>query len=119
MSPYSTVHQWNRESSAISRGFAEIFLPFFHEAGRFGELLRIGIRQFLQDREMPDGFVKFEVLLRRHRLRTYLAETLEIVGIFAIDNDRRMPRRFVHDVGRGRVFDMIASAACRTRSRAR
>ena len=56
---------------------------------------------------MPDRFVKLEVFLGRHRLRADLAETLQVIGVFLVDNDRRMPRRFVHDVGRGRVLDVI------------
>ena len=56
---------------------------------------------------MPDRFVELEILLRRHRFGAHFAETLEIIGIFAIDNDRRVPGRLVHDVGRGRVFDVM------------
>ncbi len=56
---------------------------------------------------MPDRFVELEILFRRHRLGAHFAETLQIVGVFAIDNDRCVPGRFVHDVGRGRVFDVM------------
>ena len=40
-------------------------------------------------------------------LRADFAEALQIIRIFAIDNDRRVPGRFVHDVGRRRVFDVM------------
>ena len=56
---------------------------------------------------MPDRFVELEVLLRRHRLGAHFAETLEIVGIFAIDNDWCVPGRLVYDVWRGRVFNVM------------
>ena len=56
---------------------------------------------------MPDRFIELEILLRLHRFRADFAETLEIIGVFPIDNDRRVPGGFVHDVGRGRVFDVM------------
>ncbi len=89
------------------RGFAEILLALSHQFRRFGHLCGIGIRQLFENRERADRFVEFEIFLRLHRFRAHFAEALEVIGILAIDNDRRVARGFVHDVGRGRVFDVM------------
>ena len=86
---------------------AQILLPFLHQLRRFLQRLGIRIRLLFQDREMPDRFVKLEIFLGRHRLRADLTKALQIIRIFLIDNDRRVSRRFVHDVRRRRVFDVI------------
>ena len=82
-------------------------MPLLHELRRFLQRLGIRVRLLFQDREMPDRFVKLEVFLGRHRLRADLAKALQIIRVFLVDNDRGVPRRFVHDVGRRRVFDVI------------
>jgi len=56
---------------------------------------------------MPDRFVKLEIFLRRHRLRADFAEALQVIGVLAIDNDRRVAGGFVDDIRRRRVFDVI------------
>ena len=63
---------------------------------------------------MPDRFVELEVFLRRHCLRADLAKALQIIRVFLVDNDRGVARRFMHDVGCRRVFDVIdlAHVAC-------
>ena len=95
-----------REQRHLGR-IPQIFLPLFHELHRFGELLGIGVLLLLQNREMPDRFVKLEVFLRRHRLRADFTKALQIIRILTVDNDRRVPRRFVDDIRCRRVFDVI------------
>jgi len=63
---------------------------------------------------MPDGFVELKILTGLHRSRSHFAEALEIPGIFGIDYDGRMPSRFVDNVRRRRVFNVmdLAHVAC-------
>src|SRR5437763_5067310 len=56
---------------------------------------------------MADRLVKLEIAARLHRFRAHFAEALQIIRVLAIDNNGRVPRGFVHDVGRGRVFDVM------------
>ena len=95
-----------REQRHLGR-LAQILLPFLHELRCFLQCLGVRVRLLLQDREMPDRFVNLEVFLGRHGLRADLAKALQIIGVFLVDNDGGMPRRFVHDIRRRRVFDMI------------
>src|SRR5438067_2914295 len=49
----------------------------------------------------------FEMPSRLHRFRTPFTESLQVIRVLAIDNNRRAPSRLVHDIGRGRVFDVM------------
>src|SRR4029078_6399346 len=70
-------------------------------------LVWIGVWQYLQNREMPDRLVKFEIPARLHCFRTHFTETLQVVRVLAIDNNRRVSGCLVHDIGRGCVFDVM------------
>ena len=89
------------------RWLAQIRETIFHFTRRFLHFFRIGVRQLLQNRQMPDRFVELKVFSRLHCLRADLAKALQVIRILPIDNDRRVPGRFVDDVGRGRVFDVM------------
>ena len=95
-----------REERHLGR-LAEILLPLFDQFRGRGQLRRIGVWQLLENGEMPDGFIQFEVLLRLHRFRADFAEALQVARVFLIDDDRRVPGGFVHDVGRRGVFDVM------------
>ena len=107
ISPYSTVHQCRRESSAISEGSPRFFwrcstslVAFSTSSGSlFGcsfKIEKCRIASYSSKSFFDD--IAFAPIF---------AEALEVIRVFAIDNDRRVTGGFVHDVGRGRVFDVM------------
>src|SRR6266581_1708597 len=56
---------------------------------------------------MPDRLIELEIPSRLHRFRAYFAEALQIIRVLPVDNNWRVPSRLVHDIGRGRVFDVM------------
>src|SRR4051812_44930033 len=56
---------------------------------------------------MADRFIQLEIFLRGHRFGADFSESLQVVGIFAVDDDRSVPSGLMHDVWCRCVFDMM------------
>src|SRR5437764_6775872 len=56
---------------------------------------------------MSDRLIELEIPSRLYRFRAYLAEVLQIIRVLPVDNNWRVPSRLVHDIGGGRVFDVM------------
>src|ERR1700748_2651708 len=62
---------------------------------------------------MADSLIQFKILCREHGLRPYRAEVAEVLMIVVIGNNGRMPGRFMYDIRRGRVFNVVQLADIR------
>src|SRR5439155_19512634 len=78
-----------REQRHLGR-LAQSFLPMLHELLRLLDFFRLRVWLLFQDREVTDCLIQLEIFFRRHRFCAYFTETLYILRVFAIDDDRGM-----------------------------